>query len=89
MHWQNWAGLESADPCTVATPTSVDEVVEAVTTARGEGSTVKMIGSGPRIAEFIDEIPDAYKSIDVVMEDARDLVTVLHELRQIMNVKGT
>jgi tRNA-splicing ligase RtcB len=40
-------------------------------------------------AEFIDEIPDAYKSIDVVMEDARDLVTVLHELRQIMNVKGT
>ena len=46
MHWQNLAGLESADPCTVATPTSVDEVVEAVTTARGEGSTVKMIGSG-------------------------------------------
>ncbi len=40
-------------------------------------------------AEFIDEIPDAYKDIDQVMEDARDLVTVLHQLRQILNVKGT
>lgn len=40
-------------------------------------------------AEFIDEIPDAYKDIDTVMSDARDLVTVLHELRQILNVKGT
>jgi tRNA-splicing ligase RtcB (3'-phosphate/5'-hydroxy nucleic acid ligase) len=40
-------------------------------------------------AEFVDEIPDAYKDIDVVMEDARDLVRVVHELRQILNVKGT
>ncbi|WP_032377312.1 RtcB family protein, partial [Rhodococcoides fascians] len=40
-------------------------------------------------ADFIDEIPDAYKSIDVVMEDARDLVSIEHELRQILNVKGT
>ncbi|SNS45083.1 RtcB family protein [Rhodococcoides kyotonense] len=39
--------------------------------------------------EFVDEIPDAYKDIDVVMEDAVDLVTVEHELRQILNVKGT
>jgi tRNA-splicing ligase RtcB len=37
---------------------------------------------------FIDEIPAAYKDIDRVMEDARDLVTVVHELRQIVNVKG-
>ncbi|WP_157109645.1 RtcB family protein [Rhodococcus sp. WMMA185] len=36
----------------------------------------------------IDEIPAAYKAIDVVMEDASDLVTVLHELRQFLNVKG-
>ena len=28
-------------------------------------------------------------AIDVVMEDARDLVGVEHELRQILNVKGT
>ncbi|TQF66999.1 RtcB family protein [Rhodococcus spelaei] len=40
-------------------------------------------------AEFVDEIPDAYKDIGVVMEDARDLVEIRHELRQILNVKGT
>lgn len=37
---------------------------------------------------FLDEIPDAYKSIDVVMEDAKDLVAVDHTLRQVLNVKG-
>ena len=46
MQWQNWSGLESADPRAEATPTSVDDVVEAVTAARREGSTVKMIGTG-------------------------------------------
>jgi tRNA-splicing ligase RtcB len=38
--------------------------------------------------EFIDEIPNAYKDIDVVMHDAEDLVEVRHTLRQIVNVKG-
>lgn len=38
---------------------------------------------------FVDEIPDAYKDIDVVMADAEPLVRVLHRLRQVMNVKGT
>ncbi|MFC0581972.1 RtcB family protein [Micrococcoides hystricis] len=38
---------------------------------------------------WVDEIPDAYKPIDKVMEDACDLVEVVHELRQILNVKGT
>ena len=42
--------------------------------------------SGSR--EFIDEIPSAYKDIDVVMDDAKDLVEVRHTLRQIVNVKG-
>jgi tRNA-splicing ligase RtcB (3'-phosphate/5'-hydroxy nucleic acid ligase) len=37
---------------------------------------------------FLDEIPGAYKDIDVVMEDAKDLVEVRHVLRQIVNVKG-
>ncbi|WP_213455986.1 RtcB family protein [Rhizomonospora bruguierae] len=37
---------------------------------------------------FIDEIPQAYKPIDVVMRDAADLVEVRHTLRQIVNVKG-
>jgi tRNA-splicing ligase RtcB len=40
-------------------------------------------------AEWIDEIPAAYKDIDVVMEDARDLVDIEYELRQVLNVKGT
>ncbi|ABK04498.1 protein of unknown function UPF0027 [Arthrobacter sp. FB24] len=37
---------------------------------------------------FIDEIPAAYKPIDVVMRDAEDLVKVRHRLRQLVNVKG-
>lgn len=37
---------------------------------------------------FVDEIPAAYKDIDVVMEDASDLVEIRHTLRQIVNVKG-
>lgn len=39
--------------------------------------------------EWVDEIPDAYKPIDEVMVAAEPLVQVLHELRQVMNVKGT
>jgi tRNA-splicing ligase RtcB (3'-phosphate/5'-hydroxy nucleic acid ligase) len=39
-------------------------------------------------AAFIDEIPAAYKDIDVVMKDAEELVEVRHVLRQIVNVKG-
>jgi tRNA-splicing ligase RtcB len=37
---------------------------------------------------FLDEHPDAYKNIDVVMADAADLVSIDHTLRQIVNVKG-
>ncbi|RFA12137.1 RNA-splicing ligase RtcB [Subtercola boreus] len=37
---------------------------------------------------FLDEIPQAYKPIDVVMADAADLVEIRHTLRQIINVKG-
>lgn len=36
----------------------------------------------------IDETPAAYKSIDAVMEAQRDLVEVLHTLRQVVCVKG-
>jgi tRNA-splicing ligase RtcB (3'-phosphate/5'-hydroxy nucleic acid ligase) len=41
-----------------------------------------------RTDAFLDEIPGAYKDIDVIMEDAKDLVEIKHELRQIVNVKG-
>ena len=37
---------------------------------------------------WIDEIPGAYKDIDVVMDDARELVKIDFELSQILNVKG-
>ncbi|HZK58679.1 MAG TPA: RtcB family protein [Cryobacterium sp.] len=39
-------------------------------------------------AAFIDEIPQAYKPIDRVMQDSSDLVEVRHTLRQLINVKG-
>lgn len=38
---------------------------------------------------LVDEHPEAYKSIDVVMRDSADLVTIEHELHQILNYKGT
>lgn len=37
---------------------------------------------------FLDEHPEAYKPVDVIMRDAADLVSVDHTLRQILNVKG-
>lgn len=39
-------------------------------------------------AELVDEAPQAYKDIDVVMEDQRDLVEVVHTLKQVFNYKG-
>lgn len=37
---------------------------------------------------FLDEIPMAYKDIDTVMKNSKDLVKVDHVLEQIVNVKG-
>jgi len=39
-------------------------------------------------AAFVDEIPAAYKDVEQVMADAADLVSVRHELHQLVNVKG-
>ncbi|TWV84802.1 RtcB family protein [Moraxella sp. VT-16-12] len=36
----------------------------------------------------LDEIPQAYKDIDVVMDNQRDLVEVVHTLKQVMCIKG-
>ena len=36
----------------------------------------------------LDEIPSSYKNIDEVMKNQSDLVEVVHELRQVMCVKG-
>jgi tRNA-splicing ligase RtcB (3'-phosphate/5'-hydroxy nucleic acid ligase) len=51
---------------------------------------VRMKGIEYRHGEaWVDEIPDAYKPIDVVMQDSTDLVEVVTTLRQVVNVKGT
>ena len=39
-------------------------------------------------ADVIDEIPMAYKDIDSVMEAQREMVEVVHTLRQVVCVKG-
>ncbi len=39
-------------------------------------------------AEFIDEIPLAYKDIDEVMENSKELVDIEHTLKQVLNIKG-
>jgi tRNA-splicing ligase RtcB len=39
-------------------------------------------------AKLIDELPMAYKDIDEVMENSKDLVKVEHTLCQVLNVKG-
>ena len=41
-----------------------------------------------RSEAFLDELPGAYKDIDLVMEQSADLVEILHTFRQIVNVKG-
>lgn len=41
-----------------------------------------------RTDEFLDEIPGAYKDIDDVIENSRELVKIEHVLRQVINVKG-
>ncbi len=39
-------------------------------------------------ADVIDETPAAYKPIEAVMHAQRDLVDVVHTLRQVVCVKG-
>lgn len=41
-----------------------------------------------RAAALVDEHPQAYKSIDQVMADQKDLVAIQHTLRQVFNYKG-
>ena len=42
----------------------------------------------PQGKDAIDETPAAYKDIDAVMEAQRDLVEVVHTLKQVVCVKG-
>ena len=36
----------------------------------------------------LDETPKAYKDIDIVMDNQKDLVDIVHTLKQILCVKG-
>jgi tRNA-splicing ligase RtcB len=40
-------------------------------------------------AKILDEIPQAYKDIDQVMEYQKDLVKPVHVLKQILSIKGS
>ncbi len=40
-------------------------------------------------SKLVDEAPMAYKDIDRVMDDQKDLTKIVHTLRQIVNYKGT
>ena len=58
-------------------------------TFTGDDLRAAMVGIEYRDSDaFIDEIPGAYKPIEQVMADAADLVKVVHELHQLVNVKG-
>lgn len=56
-----------------------------------ESLTAAMAGktwNGDRAQALLDEHPAAYKDVDLVMADQRDLVEVQHTLRQVFNYKG-
>ena len=59
---------------------SIDSLVEAMAGRAWQARSA---------AALLDEHPESYKPIDVVMADQADLVEVLHELRGIANYKGT
>lgn len=58
---------------------------------RSDGLRELMAGktwNADKAEELLDEDPRAYKDIDVVMEDQRDLTEIVHTLRQVFNYKG-
>jgi tRNA-splicing ligase RtcB len=60
------------------------ELSEASLGAAMEGK----IWNKEKAGALLDEHPASYKDIDQVMEDQRDLVEIVHSLRQIFNYKG-
>ena len=63
---------------------------EAVKTLNLADEQNKMAGivHGLRTAKDLDESPGAYKDIDVVMENQKDLVNILHKLTPLASIKG-
>jgi len=89
--WQNWSGLATAHPAQELTPTSPEEVVDAVVAARRHGLAVKMVGSGHSftdiaVAEGLLLRPDRLTGVVTVDRDAMTVTalagTPLHELNE-------
>ena len=53
-----------------------------------EQEKMKGVVHGLRNVSNLDEAPGAYKDIDIVMENQKDLVDILVELTPIANIKG-
>lgn len=61
-----------------------DLTVDSLTEAMGDRTW-----NADRAKALLDEHPSSYKSIDQVMADQQDLVSVQHVLRQVFNYKGS
>ena len=46
------------------------------------------VGECRKDADVLDETPGAYKSIEAVMAAQKDLVEIVHTLKQVVCVKG-
>jgi len=54
-----------------------------------EDLAARMEGIACRVRpSLIDEHPDSYKDVDMVIDRSRDLVRIDHTLRQVLNIKG-
>ncbi len=71
MTWQNWAGTERADPARVVSPSSTQEVCDAVRAAVRDGLGVKAVGaghsfSGAAVAPGVQLLPDRLDAVHEV-----------------------
>ncbi|MCM3556458.1 FAD-binding protein [Janibacter melonis] len=97
MTWQNWAGTERADPARVVSPSSTQEVCDAVRAAVRDGLGVKAVGaghsfSGAAVAPGVQLLPDRLDAVHEV-DRASGLVRVgagmpLHRLTPLLAEHG-
>ena len=90
----HWSGAQSyvVEASATTGPASARTVPAALSRTQAKKSTPPTwrrpwVTSSTAPAGRVDEIPAAYKPIDVVMEDAAPL-SIRHTLRQVLNVKG-
>jgi FAD-linked oxidoreductase len=90
--WQNWAGLESADPRTTISPASPEEVLAAVESARRDRSRVKMVGTGHSFTaisapEDVMLRPDRLRGIVDVDRDAMTVTAYAGTQLKVLNAE--